>query len=92
MLIMMTKVLMLTMMTKVSIEPVERWERGILALKIIDELTMWFFTIGQDDVYYDYADYDDEDYDCIYCGFSHSAKMPLMMMSIIKDDNLNQIL
>merc|ERR550525_359530 len=29
----------------VSIEPVERWEKGILALKIIDELTMWFFTI-----------------------------------------------
>ena len=32
---------------KVSIEPVERWEKGILALKIIDELTMWFFTIGE---------------------------------------------
>jgi len=30
---------------EVSIEPVERWERGILALKIIDELTMWFFTL-----------------------------------------------
>ena len=45
----MTKVLMLTMMTKVSIEPVERWEKGILALKIIDELTMWFFTIGDHD-------------------------------------------
>jgi len=27
------------------ITPVERWEEGILALKIIDELTMWFFTI-----------------------------------------------
>lgn len=25
--------------------PVERWEEGILALKIVDELTMWFFTL-----------------------------------------------
>lgn len=24
---------------------VERWEEGILALKIVDELTMWFFTL-----------------------------------------------
>jgi len=24
--------------------PVERWEKGIIALKIVDELTMWFFT------------------------------------------------
>ena len=48
MMMMMLKV-MLTMMTKVSIEPVERWERGILALKIIDELTMWFFTLGDSD-------------------------------------------
>merc|ERR1711892_657975 len=24
--------------------PVERWEEGILILKIVDELTMWFFT------------------------------------------------
>ena len=44
------KIVMMTMMkTKVSIEPVERWEKGILALKIIDELTMWFFTIGDHD-------------------------------------------
>merc|ERR1712038_441707 len=28
-----------------TVQPVERWEKGILALKIIDELTMWFFTI-----------------------------------------------
>ena len=52
--------LTLTMMTKVSIEPVERWERGILALKIIDELTMWFFTLGDSDddgdAHYDYDD------------------------------------
>ena len=69
---MMVLMLTLTMMTKVSIEPVERWERGILALKIIDELTMWFFTLGDSDddgdayrkptclqdcdAYYDYAD------------------------------------
>ena len=47
------KIVKMTMMTtKVSIEPVERWEKGILALKIIDELTMWFFTIGG---------YDDQD-------------------------------
>ena len=46
---MMVLMLTLTMMTKVSIEPVERWERGILALKIIDELTMWFFTLGDSD-------------------------------------------
>jgi len=25
--------------------PVERWERGIVVLRILDELTMWFFTI-----------------------------------------------
>ena len=44
------EIVMMTMMTtKVSIEPVERWEKGILALKIIDELTMWFFTIGDHD-------------------------------------------
>ena len=44
------EIAMMTMMkTKVSIEPVERWEKGILALKIIDELTMWFFTIGDHD-------------------------------------------
>ena len=63
--------LMMMMMAKVSIEPVERWERGILALKIIDELTMWFFTIGQhpfddDDSHADddgdYHDDDDDDY------------------------------
>jgi len=24
--------------------PIERWEKGIVALKIVDELTMWFFT------------------------------------------------
>ena len=41
--------MMMMMMGKVSIEPVERWERGILALKIIDELTMWFFTLGDSD-------------------------------------------
>ena len=54
----MVLMLTLTMMTKVSIEPVERWERGILALKIIDELTMWFFTLGDsdDDAHYDYDD------------------------------------
>ena len=46
---MMVLMLTLTMTTKVSIEPVERWERGILALKIIDELTMWFFTLGDSD-------------------------------------------
>ena len=70
---MMVLMLTLTMMTKVSIEPVERWERGILALKIIDELTMWFFTLGDSDddgdasclhdgdAYYNYADYHDDD-------------------------------
>jgi len=25
--------------------PVERWEKGIVVLRILDELTMWFFTI-----------------------------------------------
>ena len=49
MMMMLMLMLTLTMMTKVSIEPVERWERGILALKIIDELTMWFFTLGDSD-------------------------------------------
>ena len=53
----MMMLMMMMMMTKVSIEPVERWERGILALKIIDELTMWFFTIGN----YDDDDDDDDD-------------------------------
>merc|ERR1712038_679785 len=28
-----------------TVQPVERWEKGILALKIVDELTMWFFTL-----------------------------------------------
>jgi len=28
-----------------QLPPVEKWENGILALKIIDELTMWFFTL-----------------------------------------------
>merc|ERR1712012_429209 len=29
-----------------TVQPtVERWEEGILALRIVDELTMWFFTI-----------------------------------------------
>ncbi|XP_023328739.1 potassium voltage-gated channel protein Shab, partial [Eurytemora carolleeae] len=26
---------------------IERWDEGILMLKIVDELTMWFFTIGR---------------------------------------------
>ena len=52
------------MMAKVSIEPVERWERGILALKIIDELTMWFFTLGQ--YHFDSDDYHDDDDDDDY--------------------------
>ena len=49
MIIAMEIVMMTIMTTKVSIEPVEQWEKGILALKIIDELTMWFFTIGDHD-------------------------------------------
>ena len=61
MIIAMEIVMMTIMTTKVSIEPVERWEKGILALKIIDELTMWFFTIGDHEIKMIYHDFDHDD-------------------------------
>ena len=75
MIMIMMMMMLMMLMAKVSIEPVERWERGILALKIIDELTMWFFTIGPHIL-------DDHDYDDYFIKKSEHDEQLSMAMQI----------